>query len=195
MAVGMREKWKIPVSYHLTRGLTADQQKTLIICAIDALQEQNIQVRVVTFDGAATNVATAKKLGCNYEADQYSFQYEGRHIFVTLDACHMLKVLRNCLGDMYMLRTQDGVVCWEYIKQLVQVQEMGELHMANKITKRHIYYKEQIMKVKLAAQVFSQSTADALVTLCGCDIYPEFLGVGPTVTFLKVSVDMFKFYS
>ena len=75
MAVGMREKWKIPVSYHLTRGLTADQQKTLIICAIDALQEQNIQVRVVTFDGAATNVATAKKLGCNYEADQYSFQY------------------------------------------------------------------------------------------------------------------------
>ena len=94
MAVGMKEKWKMPVSFHLTRGVTADQQKTLIMAAIDALQEQNIHVRVVTFDGAVTNMSTAKKLGCNYEHDVYYFQYENRQIYVTLDACHMLKVLR-----------------------------------------------------------------------------------------------------
>ena len=87
---------------------------------------------------------------------------------------------------MYMLRTKDGVVCWEYVKKLVEVQDRGELHMANKLTKRHVNYKEQIMKVKLAAQVFSQSTADALSTLSSCAVYPEFEGVDPTVKFLKV---------
>ena len=94
---------------------------------------------------------------------------------------------RNCFGDMYMLKTEDGNVCWEYIKALVKVQDMGQLHLANKLTKRHIQYKEQIMKVKLAAQVFSQSTAEALTTLSHCEVYPEFTGVEPTVKFLKVS--------
>ena len=63
MAVGMKESWKMPVSFHLTRGVTAEQQKTLIMAAIDALREQNIHVRVVTFDGAATNMSTAKNQG------------------------------------------------------------------------------------------------------------------------------------
>ena len=50
MAVGMREHWKVPISFHLTRG------------------------------------ANAK--------DIHYFQYRDREIYVTLDDCHMLKVLR-----------------------------------------------------------------------------------------------------
>ena len=60
-AVGMKEKWKMPVLFYQLRGVTADQQKTLIMAAINALQEQNIHVRVVTFDGAATNMSTTAK--------------------------------------------------------------------------------------------------------------------------------------
>ena len=94
MAVGMREHWKVPISFHLTRGANADQQKVLIMAAIEELQEQNVEVKVVTFDGAATNVSTAQKLGCSYEKDIYYFQYRDREIYVKLDAFHMLKVLR-----------------------------------------------------------------------------------------------------
>ena len=39
--------------------------------SVDALQEQNRHVRVVTLDGAATNMSTTKKLGCDYENDEY----------------------------------------------------------------------------------------------------------------------------
>ena len=87
MAVGMREHWKVPISFHLTRGANADQQKVLIMAAIEELQEQNVEVKVV-------NVSTAQQLGCSYEKDMYYFQYRDREIYVTLDACHMLKVLR-----------------------------------------------------------------------------------------------------
>ena len=34
MAVGMREHWKALLSFHLTRGANADQQKVLIMAAI-----------------------------------------------------------------------------------------------------------------------------------------------------------------
>ena len=41
---------------------------------MEELQEQNTAVKVVKFDGAATNVSTAQKLGCNYDRDVYYFK-------------------------------------------------------------------------------------------------------------------------
>ena len=58
--------------------------KVLTMAAMEELREQNIEVKVVKLDGAATNVSTAQKLGCNYERDIYYFEY--REIYVTLDA-------------------------------------------------------------------------------------------------------------
>ena len=49
--------------------------KVLTMAAMEELQEQNIEVKVVKFDEAATNVSTAQKLGCNYERDIYYFEY------------------------------------------------------------------------------------------------------------------------
>ena len=63
MALGMRVRWKIPVYLHQTRAVTADQQIILIMAPIDALQEQNMHVPEVRFDGAATNMLATKKLG------------------------------------------------------------------------------------------------------------------------------------
>ena len=187
MAVGMKSKWKMPISYHLTKGCNAETQKTLIMHAIEALEEQRIHVRVVTCDGCATNLATARQLGCNTEENDFSFTFEGRKIYVALDACHMIKVLRNLFADLFVLNTPDGKVQWQHIKDLVAVQEKGQLHLGNKLTKHHINYKTQIMKVKLAVQVISQSTADALTTLRESGYYTEFKNSTPTTLFLKVS--------
>ena len=60
--------------------------KVLTMAAMEELQEQNIEVKVVKFDGAATNVSTAQKLGCNYERDIYYFRYRDREMCVQLDA-------------------------------------------------------------------------------------------------------------
>ena len=76
MAVGMREHWKVLLSFHLTRGANADLQKVLIMAAMDELQEQNIEVKVVKFDGAATNVSTAQKLGCNSQVTSTTLNTE-----------------------------------------------------------------------------------------------------------------------
>ena len=132
--------------------------------------------------------ATARQLGCNTEENDFSFTFEGRKIYVALDACHMIKVLRNLFADLFILNTPDGKVQWQHIKDLVAVQEKGQLHLGNKLTKHHINYKTQIMKVKLAVQVISQSTADALTTLRESGYYTEFKNSTPTTLFLKVSL-------
>ena len=69
---------------------------------------------------------------------------------------------------------------------MVEVQDRGKIHIANKQSERNVSYKEQIIKVKLTAHVFSQSTVNALSRLSSCAVYPEFEGVDPTVKFLMV---------
>ena len=59
-------------------------KKKLLI--MEELQEQNTAVKVVKFDGAATNVSTAQKLGCNYNRGVYYFKYIDREINAQLDA-------------------------------------------------------------------------------------------------------------
>ena len=98
----------------------------------------------------------------------------------------MIKVIRNMFRDCASIHTRDGTAKWEHVKRLHEIQSEGQLHLANKLTKRHINYDNNIMKVKYATQLFSQSVADALQTLKDSGIYPEFRDAGPTINFLKV---------
>lgn len=75
----------------------------------------------------------------------------------------MLKLIRNTLGDWGVLFDGEGMpIKWEYVKQLVDIQDKLGLHVATKVRQRHINYSKEIMKVKLAVQVLSNSVADAL---------------------------------
>lgn len=53
-------------------------------------------------------------------------------------------------------------VDFQYLELLLELQENQGLHLANKISKSHILFQKQKMKVKLATQLFSNSVADAL---------------------------------
>ena len=55
---------------------------------------------------------------------------------------------------------------------------------------RHVNFKKQKIKVKLAAQLFSQSIADAL-TFCQSKL-PEFKDCGPTIEFIRIFDDLFN---
>ncbi|KAH7985461.1 hypothetical protein HPB49_026406 [Dermacentor silvarum] len=61
------------------------------------------------------------------------------------------------LTDLVLQR----VLC-KNLKALQELQEKEGLCAANKPSKTHIEYYQQIMKVKLAAQTFSHSLSDAL---------------------------------
>jgi hypothetical protein len=82
-----------------------------------------------------------------------------------LDTCHMLKLARNLLSE-----TEKGIVIpgfsrpakWSFITELFECQNLQGFRLGNKLTKSHVDISTHKMKVVLAAQVLSNSTADAL---------------------------------
>ena len=75
----------------------------------------------------------------------------------------MLKRLRNVLSTVEVLVREDGQqIKWQYIEELNKLQEKEGLRLGNKLKMAHIQWRNQKMKVHLAAQLFSRSVANAL---------------------------------
>lgn len=93
-----------------------------------------------------------------------SFKYSSSDydVYFISDACHNIKFARNTLGEQKILRSPSGLIEWQHITNLHAYQNNINIKLANKLSKAHIHYKENIMKVKLAAQTLSCSTAAAL---------------------------------
>ncbi|KAL7383197.1 hypothetical protein ABVT39_006240 [Epinephelus coioides] len=107
------------------------------------------------------------------------------NVFVMMDPCHMLKLVRNMLQAYSSIISPAGIVRWSHITELNNVQEKEGLHAANKITRKHINFSSQKMKVSLAVQTLSQSVGKALQMVKEAG-YPQFKDCSPTVEFIEV---------
>lgn len=84
-----------------------------------------------------------------------------------------------------------GVICWKYVTLLYQIQSTQTFHLANKLTRDHIHFENQIMKVYLAAQLFSLSVANG-IDHCRENLkLPEFQDSAPTTKFLRIFDELF----
>lgn len=86
-----------------------------------------------------------------------------KRIHIVLDACNMIKLCRNTLGDWkYFYDAQGQEIKWSFFGELVKIQNESGFHAATKIRNRHLNYHKEKMCVKLAAEMFSASVADAI---------------------------------
>lgn len=74
---------------------------------------------------------------------------------------------------------------WSYLQSLLQLQSDSGLRAANKLTKRHISFENQKMKVKLCSQTFSNSVSVAL-KVCEKLGLPAFDGSEKTAEFVSL---------
>ena len=107
-------------------------------------------------------------------------------VFVILDPCHMLKLMRNMLADKgTLVDVNGGKIKWDFLVELKKLQTKEGLREGNKVTSRHIAWEKQKMKVNLAAQTLSSSVAEAL-EFCRDDLMlEEFKDCGATVKFIR----------
>ena len=158
----------MPLAYYLTNGANAELQTSLSKSVISRLWENGCLVTTITFDGLPANLKTMKLLGSNM--DPFSTTNSFPHpdcknvmIYPILDACHMMKLARNMLGKYQEIVIPNiGTVQWQHITQLHAMQTEEGLTLANRLTKAHIEYKIQKMRVKLAVQVLSSSCATSI---------------------------------
>jgi len=168
LAVGILGHWKAPVGYFFTNKLTGSVQCQLINQVITEMHYIGFDVVALVMDGLAANKSMALELGCNLNVNNLSPCFTNpvdasKSVAIFFDACHMLKLLRNLFHSFQSLYIPDiGVVKFEHVKVLHQAQEREGLRAANKLTTCHVEFERQIMKVKLAAQLFSSSVSKGI---------------------------------
>ena len=172
--------------------MSGKEKANLITICLQKLHDVGVKVVSLTCDGPAANLSMMKALGVTLSVDALnpSFKHPSDpscNIHVFLDVCHMLKLVRNTLGDLKILYDPDGnIVKWQYLEELHNLQDTEGLHLANKLRSAHINWHQQKMKVNIAAQSLSASVADAM-DYCDSHLHiPEFSGCHPTSQFLRV---------
>lgn len=197
LLVGINTTWKLPIGYFLVKGVKATLKAELVTQALRLVHETGVEIKALTCDGTRSNVAMAEELGCCFTTDKLQTTIldpqTGQQIYFFLDACHMLKLVRNAFEhyDTFTQSKTDNYISWSYIKKMHELQESELFYMANKLKANHVYFKSKIMNVRLAAQLFSTSVADALIFCNGVMELSAFANVEPTANFLKLMNDLF----
>lgn len=179
--------WVLPIGYFFISSMTGEQRANIVKMAIELLYKINIFVCGLTFDGAASNISMAQNLGCDFNLLNLKpyFMFENMRINVFYDPCHMIKLIRNTLGEYGCLIDKDGnIINFKYLSLLLDIQTEKGLHLANKLRQAHIMFTKQKMKVRLAVQLLSKSVADAL-SFCE-DNFDEFKGSKGTIKFINI---------
>jgi hypothetical protein len=83
-----------------------------------------------------------------------------------------------------ILDDNNNKIQWKYFQNLNELQNKHGVHLANKITDKHINFSQYKMKVSVACQTLSKSVAKAMGTLAEID--HNFKDCGATVKFIEV---------
>lgn len=193
LVTGVNEKIKIPVAYFLIAGLKSNEKAALVQEVILRVSKSGVKVLGLTFDGLASNLATAKILGADFQ-NQKPFivnPHSDEKIYLFPDACHMLKLARNCLaGKAVLYDNENNSIEWRYIEALEEYQRVNKINLGNKINKLHVQWKTKRMSVRIASETYSNGTADAIEFLNSKGI-PKFQGSEATVKFIRFINNIF----
>lgn len=163
MARGLQSNWKQPLCYFLSAGpMKATELKNMLISVIKSTLNAGLDVKGIVCDQGTSNQSVFKKLGITTEKTH--FQVAGKKIYAFYDVPHIIKSIRNNLVK-YNFRDNNGIISWQYIKDLYKLESKNALRNITKLSERHILITcWSKMSVKLAAQVFSRSVWDAMLT-------------------------------
>lgn len=192
---GVNCRFKIAVSYFLIKSLTAEERANIVTLIIKTIYDEcGARVVYLTFDGLPANLKMTTLLGANiFSLPQKTFfNIDGvpNDIYLSLDNCHMLKLIRNNWRNYRTFYNSYGEkIEWRYLQMLHELQNEKFLCLAPKITPSHIYFDNCKMKVKLATQVFSCAVANGLKYLEKTD--SNFIDCLATSKFLQLLNDGF----
>ncbi|KAL1479047.1 hypothetical protein MTO96_052185 [Rhipicephalus appendiculatus] len=135
MLVALDMRLKVPLGYFLIYSLSGSKRANLTKECITRVTAAGVDVVSLRFDGAASNLTMARCLGADlfYRSPDFatSFDYptdSSKKVSIILDPCHMLKLVRNCLGSVdHLVDDQGSRVKWCYIKELEVMQREEEV--------------------------------------------------------------------
>ena len=200
MCVGVNNHFKILLGYFFICGLSGQEKANLVQITLQKIHETGARGLSLTCDGPSAHFSMIKELGANLDPENMRpfFNHPSDstlRVYIFLDAVHMLKLVRNTLGSEKVLFSSSGPICWRFIEELQNLQEREGLKAGTKLSKRHILWDKNKMKVSLAAQTLSNSVA-AAIDFCRDDLLlPEFQGSAATSEFIRLFDALFDLFN
>jgi hypothetical protein len=113
MAVAANGSWKLPLGYFLICTLNSEEKARFLTICLKKLHDIDVKSVGVTFDGLASNFAALRILGASFDLSNLKSCFPhpsdpNISVAVFIDACHLLKLVRNTLSDLQVLKDQDG---------------------------------------------------------------------------------------
>lgn len=198
IANAVNDSFQLPIVYHFIRSMNAEEKKNVTEKVIEELIDCGVVVSNLTMDGFKTNKKMLALFGANLKVHSSSFrpyiEVKGQRIFVFFDSCHMLKLVRNQLASKKVLfDSNENEIKWQYFIDLVNMKDRGFCLM-HKMNQSHINWTRRKMKVDLAAQTLSESTAASMELLMQQGI-DEFLNAEPTIILCRKFDKLFDIFN
>lgn len=194
---GINFEFSIPVAYYFITSLNAKEKKTVLLEVIENITNAGVKLVNITFDGLITNFGMCQQLGASFNLSNPKTYFinptDGSNIFIMLDACHMLKLLRNCIGTYDLHDGEGRIISWKFFKSLEVYRKKHDL-VTHKMTKKHIEWEKNKMNVSLAAQTLSKSVADSMEYLRRQGIR-SFQDCEGTVKFIRTANSLFDIFN
>lgn len=198
LVTGINFKMSIPVAHFFVTKLNGSEKAILIQEIVTAITKVGVRIINITFDGDPANLAACKRLGASFFPKNMKTYFlnpvDQSKVFVTLDPCHMLKLIRNSLGNEKVFKDGNNEnVNWHYFERLENYRLQRSM-VTHKLTKRHIQWNRSKMTVKFAAQLFSKSVGDSLNYLRS-QICEGFENCGATINMTYIINDLFDIFN
>ena len=168
LVVCLNGSWKVPIAYFVIHGLSGVERANIVKQCLEKLHEVGVKEVGLICDGPSCHMSMLNEFGAKMHMDELRTHLNhpsnpSQNVYVLLDICHMLKLVRNSFATCTVIKDSRGdLVQWQFIDELHKLQTREGLHMANKLRKTHMQWQAQKMKVNIAAQTLSSSVADAI---------------------------------
>lgn len=178
MLRGIAKKWKQPVGYFFVQGTMnkVEIAKNIRQC-ISAVHQAGLRIVGTVCDQYSSSAINYLIDSSRKDFRDKNMEYRSEGFFVNeteiipiYDPPHLLKGIRNNLlkyDCMFIWKGKQQKASWDHIKKFYEL-DCGDYDtkMCYKLTEAHIYKdKMKKMKVKLAAQVFSQRVSSSMRAL------------------------------
>lgn len=189
MARGINADWKQPIAYFLLNAsCSVTDLKDIIFKSVEKVNGIGLNTLAIISDQGSNFYKLVKKI-LKISIERPYFFVGDSKVFYLFDIPHLLKSTRNNFFE-YQLHFDGGVTNKYYLEKCYELDKNKQYRLAHKLTNDHINPNNfQKMKVKLAAQVFSNSVAVAMNTyMCFGEIPATAAG---TVSFIEKMDQLF----
>jgi hypothetical protein len=164
---GLFTKWKQPLGYVFSNSSASSEViKNLVDQCLHNIKHIGLTPVVIICDQGATNRSMYRKLGIS-KTKPY-FDHAGTNVYAMFDVPHLLKCVRNNLINQTFVLADGQRVEWEHFRLMVEedTAKATSARLCPKVSlSTHVDVSSvQRMRVKFAAQTFSNTTASALMT-------------------------------